>query len=154
MMKRLLISTCLLGLASCDRAGLDRQAMLAAQIEKQVKLPEGAAKLSDYGRNYAFKEAGIVTGIYLIPIGKEERNEGCEVMLANMASRPCSAQEMAGISDMQRAIDDGQAKAGESRWFASEKELPYINDGGCSQVSLEYDVQQKRVVTIGCNGEA
>ncbi len=81
--------------------------MLAAQIEKQVKLPEGAARLSDYGRNYAFKGAGIVTGIYLIPIGTEERDEGCEVMLANMASRPCSAQEMASISDMQRAIDDG-----------------------------------------------
>lgn len=36
--------------------------------------------------------------------------------------------------------------------IVDDDELPRILDGGCSVVTLEYDVEQKKVVHLFCNG--
>ncbi|WP_177204002.1 hypothetical protein [Sphingobium sp. AP50] len=40
------------------------------------------------------------------------------------------------------------------RWWVEVDEAPQIMDGGCSVISLTYDVLSDRVVSIFCNGEA
>lgn len=39
------------------------------------------------------------------------------------------------------------------RWVM-ESELPLILDGGCSMITLSYDVAAQRIEHVTCNGEA
>lgn len=90
---------------------------LMDQIERQVRLPEGAGPLASYERSYAWQDRQDgyrkVLGVYLTPEG----------------------------------INRGR------RWVA-ENELPLILDGGCSMITLTYDVATQRIEHIACNGEA
>lgn len=80
--------------------------------------------------------------------------DGCEVISGNFSSRQCSESEVADITDMEEELIAREALAGESRWFKAVAELPQILDGGCSQVTFEYDVRLERIIKIECNGEA
>lgn len=43
---------------------------------------------------------------------------------------------------------------GQRRWLADHRNLPVINDGGCSVVSVRYDPVTRKADTPLCNGEA
>ncbi|MFD0847047.1 hypothetical protein [Sphingosinicella xenopeptidilytica] len=124
------------------------------EIERPVVLPKNAETLDKYGRNYAPDVGGKILATYIIPISPLGMDTGCDVMLENFASRPCAKEEIEEASRMEAKIVDAQTPAGKRRWFRNPRELPYINDGGCQQVSVEYDATTRRVLTVVCNGEA
>jgi hypothetical protein len=43
---------------------------------------------------------------------------------------------------------------GEVRLVRSKKDLPVVYDGGCSIISFRYDMTEKRVLNLSCNGVA
>ncbi|MBB3982129.1 hypothetical protein GGR44_001788 [Sphingobium fontiphilum] len=141
-------------LVSCADASISRREVIARQIEKVVVLPEGAGRLEEYGRNYAFASDKQVLAVYLMPLPSSADDDGCEIMLDNLSSRPCSESEISDISGIEGAASSALARAGEVRWFKAEGELPFILDGGCTQVTLRYDLVAQRVTTIYCNGDA
>jgi plasmid stabilization system protein ParE len=46
------------------------------------------------------------------------------------------------------------AVAGERRWHDWEGELPFIMDGGCSIVHIDYEIATQHILSVSCNGEA
>ena len=138
--------------AAADRPS-ERQA-LTDEIERAITLPDGAQPLNAYGRNYAFDGQGKVVATYLIPLLNTSLDEGCEVMLDNFESRPCTQNEIRELADAGASMAASQTPAGEVRWHDSPKSLHFINDGGCPQINVEYDVTARRVLAVECNGEA
>jgi hypothetical protein len=136
--------------AACSQAPESRETAIMNEIEQAVVLPRDAKPLEKYGRNYAPAGGGKVLATYLIPFPPLERSKGCEVM-ENWASRPCTEKEIEA-SDARTV--EAQTPAGKRRWFNDPRSLPFINDGGCTQVSVEYNVTTHRILTVGCNGEA
>ena len=122
------------------------------EIERLVVLPKGADSMSAYGRNYAFSDRGKVVAIYLKPFPLPKIDEGCEEMLENFSSRPCTKEEVAeGMASDARAAA-AQTPAGERRWFGKASELPFVSDGGCMEVRVEFDTAAHRVLSVACNG--
>lgn len=136
-----------LTLTACA-AKADAPVDLLDEIEAMVKLPSGALELDEYGRAYAFSD-GKVVAHYLVPMSFEpEPNDGCAEALADGTTRPCEDGWEAEFD----AIYDNQIAAGERRWFDDARDLPFMNDGGCSMVSFEYFPEEKRFARIECNG--
>ena len=44
------------------------------------------------------------------------------------------------------------AKANESRWFENDSQLPRIDDGGCSVVTVIFDLASQKIERADCNG--
>lgn len=130
-----------------------RREQIMDSIEKQVALPKGALPLSEYGRNYTYLKGGKVIGVYLIPPKPSDPDEGCSAIGDDDELKPCSAEELKEIADMERQLIESQARANERRWFVSvHQDLPGINDGGCSQVTIIYDEASGKILTAECNG--
>ena len=121
-----------------------------------VVLPEKAGSLEDYSRAYATGPDGKVITIYVTPHAANPADEdgGCEVMLENLESRPCTKAEEAELASHDEALAATLGKAGQSRWFDDYLELPRILDGGCNAVTIIYDPHTKKVESAECNGEA
>jgi hypothetical protein len=124
------------------------------EIERAVILPKGAQSLAAYGRNYAFSGPNKVVATYLIPSPPLDMREGCEVALKDFKSRPCTKKELEKLARTDALSVAAQTPAGKKRWYNDYRSLPYIDDGGCSQVSVEYEVAAHHVVTVFCNGRA
>ena len=118
------------------------------EIERQVVLPKDAQPLASYGRNYAYFDNSNVVATYLIPLAPPTVGDGCEVMLENASSRPCTEEEVAEGTTAK----DTETVAGKRRWFGSSNNLPFISDGGCAQVNITYDATAHRMLSITCNG--
>ena len=43
---------------------------------------------------------------------------------------------------------------GQNRWVSETDDLPVINDGGCSVITVSYDPGARKVESVTCNGEA
>lgn len=91
------------------------QAALMDRIEREVRLPEGAGPLADYGRYYAW----------------QDREDGIRKVIAIYVREPDPA-----------------------RHWVAETQLPLVLDGGCSIVSLSFDIAAGRIEAVTCNGEA
>ena len=131
-----------------------RQQQLMDEVERSVVLPKGAQPLNAYGRNYAFSGKGKVVATYLIPFPPFDMSDGCDVMLKNFDSRPCTKKEIAeSVRSNARGVA-AQTPAGSRRWYRSPNSLPFINDGGCLQISVEYDIAAHHIVRVSCNGYA
>jgi len=124
------------------------------EIERAVVLSTGAKPLDAYGRNYAWDGQGKVVATYLEPLSPPDRSIGCDVMLENFASRPCTEKETAESTASEARSIATETRAGQRRWFSDPRKLPSISDGGCMQVNEEYDTATHRVLTVACNGEA
>jgi hypothetical protein len=129
------------------------------EIERAVVLRWGAQPMKRYGRNYASSGPDRVVATYLMPLRPLDLHEGCEVVLQDLTSRPCTKSEIvasarwnadAAKSNARRIAT--QTPAGERRWYNSARSLPFINEGGCMQVWVEYDTKNHRVVALSCNG--
>jgi hypothetical protein len=46
-----------------------------------------------------------------------------------------------------------EGKAGEVTWTTPDK-LPAVEDGGCSVVTVKYDLRHDRLTGVECNGDA
>jgi len=79
---------------------------------------------------------------------------GCEVMLEDFASRPCTEAEKAEIAEREDAAADLYGQANQSRWFDNYGDLPMIVDGGCDLIVIIFDPQSQQVESTQCNGEA
>ncbi|MBV9929761.1 MAG: hypothetical protein JO013_02305 [Alphaproteobacteria bacterium] len=144
----------LLLLSPAPPAGGGGRDALMDEIERKVVLPDGARPLRDYGRNYALAGRGIVRGTYLLPLPPRDPASGCAVMLPDLTSRPCTRKEVRQSVAAEAALTAAQTRAGTRRWFDDPRRLPRIFDGGCAQVTVEYDVAAHHVLAVACNGDA
>lgn len=143
----------LLLLASAAPAATSRShEALMDKIERAVVLPKGAKPLNAYGRNYAFSGRDKVVATYLLPSAPLDMSEGCDVMLEDGKSRPCTKKEIAKAAKSDASNVAAQTPAGKRRWYDSVRSLPEISDGGCMQVRVEYDIATRHVSTATCNG--
>ena len=148
-----------LALAACAptdaRAPLqDAQEALMDAIEASVQLPKEAYPLGEYRRHYAYGDNGQVFAIYLIPMPPPKVDDGCEVMTADFGTRPCTKAEIEEARATNAKMAADRAPAGQRRWMKDTGSLPTIFDGGCAQVTIEYDIASARVLSARCNGHA
>lgn len=124
-------------------------------IESAVELPAGAQALEDYSRNYAMRADGKVIAIYVTPLPTEARGSdyGCEVMLEDFGSRPCTEAEEAEIASNDEAMAVEFGQAGQSCWFDDYRDLPVIDDGGCSLIEIIFNPPSQLIESTRCNGE-
>lgn len=113
-------------------------------IEQGIKLPIGAEQLPRYARAYKFTSPDRVSAFYFIP---DDSFDG----------EFCTVARSGGRTNGQIALlcppPDGM-EPGERRWFRDDVDLPDVLDGGCSYITVEYDVQRKAITSASCNGEA
>lgn len=118
------------------------------EIGRSVVLPAGAQPLSSYGQNYAFVGATEVRAVFLIPHPILTEDSGC----VHGDLKPCSKAEITKMVDDNAKQRAAYASAGERRWFASERDLPSIYDGGCFQITVRYNLPTRQVLGAYCNG--
>jgi hypothetical protein len=135
------------------------QEALMDEIERAIVLPRGAQPMNRYGRNYASSGPDRVVATYLMPPPPLHLQGGCEVVLKDLTSRPCTKSEIVASAKWNAdAVKSNalriaaQSPAGERRWYNNARSLPFINEGGCMQVWVEYDTKNHRVVALSCNG--
>lgn len=138
-------------LAAAGHPQDDGERALMREIEAAIILPRGANPLASYGRNYAREGTRIVAVFATPPVFS---GGGCFMVSADLKSRPCTDEEIAGNRKAEREYAASQAAAGESRWFEDRRSLPLVFDGGCSFIDVEYDPAGKRFVSVACHGVA
>lgn len=143
-MRTLLLPLALFGCA--DRPAPEA---LMQEIERALILPQGAAPLARYGRNYAYANDGHVLGVYVFPPTPTLTAANCAVLL-DFGSRRCTATEYEAARERERRTIAEQAKAGERRWLDDRKLLPVVAEGGCAVIEIEYDVAAKRFIRLAC----
>jgi hypothetical protein len=73
-------------------------------------------------------------------------------MLENFSLRPCTKEEMADHVASNARAAAAETPAGKRRWFRTPNDLPYISDGGCQQVNVQFDTASHRILAVACNG--
>ena len=122
------------------------------EIERTITLPKHAHAPNDYGRAYAFAKPGKVLAVYLIPSAPRDPSEGCSVADKYSDFRPCTKREVERAHGFNAAIRASQVQAGKRVWLNDSRRLPSIFDGGCTQITVEYDAVAKRFLHVVCNG--
>lgn len=122
------------------------------EIERTIRLPEGANPLSSYGRNYAYSGESTVIATYLKPLAPIDSSERCEMMLKNGDSRPCTKAEIKESVKSRTRDSYQETPAGQRRWYNDARDLPEISDGKCDQINVEYEIATHHFVRISCNG--
>ena len=117
---------------SASQEQASEQEFIMRAIEAAVQLPAVAKALEEYSRNYASRPDGKVIGVYVLPMPTEAQvgDRGCEVMLENFDSRPCTDAEKAKGATREKASADLFGQSNQTRWFDDDRELPMILDGG------------------------
>jgi hypothetical protein len=128
------------------RAEQRRQARLMDEIEAKLRLPPGAQPLGHYARFYAFDAPGKVIAVYVVPEPRDPPGEKCEEVTVDGKSRPVACPP-------PHAWPPGVA-AGRRRWVRNRREMPWIMDGGCLQISVTYDLKSGKIERATCNGYA
>lgn len=155
-MKALFYSVALISGAACSQPQASEHELVMRTIETAMELPAGARAIGEYSRNYALRPDGKVMAVYVIPKPLKARDSdyGCEVMLEDFGSRPCTDAEEAEIADQENATADLFGQANQSRWFDNYGDLPMILDGGCDLIEIIFDPQSQQIESTQCNGEA
>lgn len=131
---------------------VDPKEQISREIEHRVVLPNGAEPITEYGRNYAFVDDRRVQAVYLIPPKFRDYRAGCAIMTEEGPPRPCTELEILEMSKMDQDYLKSMAAADQSKWFGNIDELPFISDGGCEQITIEYDLLLRRFLLVACNG--
>ncbi|GGA08977.1 hypothetical protein GCM10010923_19080 [Blastomonas marina] len=155
-MKAVFYAIALVTGAACSQEQASEQELIMRAIESAVQLPAAAEPLEEYSRNYALRPDGKVIGVYVLPSPAEARvgDVGCEVMLENFESRPCTDAEEEEIAGREKATADLFGQANQSRWFDNHRDLPMMDDGGCNLIVIIFDPQSQLIQSTKCNGEA
>ncbi|MBB5716438.1 hypothetical protein [Sphingomonas aerophila] len=142
-MKLYLILAAFLATTACDPPEARRQAELMNTIERKITLPPGAGAVERFARAYKFASPDRVEALYFIPEEEPDRMF-------------CEGTKRYGHKNGQIALacppPDGM-KAGERRWFADDVILPFVSDGACAYIDVEYQVGSKTVPKASCHGE-
>jgi hypothetical protein len=120
-------------------------------IEKQVRLPEGAAPLQDYARHYASQTDGKVVGVYVLRAPAPARGPDWSCAKVVLDGGKVITKPVACPSDPDTSE---QVAAGQRRWFDDFRKLPLIHDGGCMVVNIVFNPTTRRVEHAFCNGVA
>lgn len=154
-MRALFYSVALISGAACSQQQAAEHELVMRSIETGVELPAGARALREYSRNYALRPDGKVMAVYVIPkpVKARESDYGCEVMLEDFESRPCTNAEDAEIAGQEDATADLFGQVNQSRWFDNYDDLPMILDGGCDLIEIIFDPQSQQIESTQCNGE-
>lgn len=136
-------------LTSCASAKAPTD-VLMDDIEAKVQLPQAQYRLADYSRTYAYSGDQMVIGHYLVPSDPIPADAGCSEMTVDGKLVPCSSETREHIAERRTR----ELKAGERRWIDDVKGLPFIMDGGCLMITVEYDLRKSEVTSVDCNGEA
>ena len=131
----------------------EREALMD-EIESKVRLPAAAHRLDEYGRYYAFEGKRRVAAVYLLPpepLTPDPRpaDWGCEEVVSvegGITTREIPCPPDPDISHYLRA--------GQRRWVANRKALPFVADGGCMIVHLSFNLDTREVEDAFCNGSA
>lgn len=137
--------------ATAALARPSREALMD-EIERQVRLPFGAAPLEEYGRYYFFEGKGRVKAIYRHwsePAAPPPPRPGsrCEAIV--------EGKRVMFEGDCPPRPDDGRfLRGGQRRWVADRRAVPTVFDGGCATVHVTFDLKTRRIERIGCSGIA
>lgn len=140
--------------ASAESVTSPAQDVLMNEIERSVRLPEGAQPLENYGRNYALDGMGWVTATYLIPSPPGNFRSGCIVSSRNNPSRPCTETEIQESERSDARRRQAQTPAGTRRWYGGVQHLPFKFEGGCTQVNIRYNIARRQFSEVSCNSLA
>lgn len=135
MIRSLALATLMLGLAA--QAGAQTVTRLAdaatvKKLETQVKMPAGAARLETYVRYYGVGKVQLYK-----PDGALETREvlvGTYLASTLAQNRQYAANGVTGVIGA-RAVPVG-------------KSLPTIDDGGCSVVTVYYDLDKQELIPL------
>ncbi|MDJ0978953.1 MAG: hypothetical protein QNI87_10490 [Erythrobacter sp.] len=155
-MRVLFYSVALISGAACSQQQAPEHELVMRAIETAVELPNGARAFGEYSRNYALRPDGKVVAVYVMPWPMKARDSdyGCEVILKDLGSRPCTDAEKAEFAVQENANADLFGRANQSRWFDNYRDLPMILDGGCDLVTIIFDPKSQQIESMQCNGEA
>ena len=129
-----------------------RQHELMNDIERAIRLPEGAKPLSKYDRNYAFAGPDKVVAKYLMLSEATRYNKECDAISKKSSSERCTTENANRFVKFDGSKVGSHTPAGKRRWFENAQSLPFIYDGGCMQVNVEYDIPTQRITEASCNG--
>ncbi|WP_426259814.1 hypothetical protein [Sphingomonas sp. DC1100-1] len=129
------------------------QAVMDA-IERSIVLPQKAWPFAAYGRNYAWSDTTHVVATYILPSLPSDPREGCDLLTDDFKTRPCTPEKNAEMDRQETQFLTAETPAGNRRWFAQPIDLPSIDDGGCIQVTVQYDVVSRSITRAQCNGYA
>jgi hypothetical protein len=141
------VSLLLAGCADGTAAPRDDREQLMDRIEASAALPDRASPLSAYGRYYASLPEGRVMAVYLIPPKRPDPAASCWT-----GGRPCTEKHRKDVHRRLMDVYDRHAKPGERRWVDDVDALPQLMDGGCQQVTIQYDIAMDEIIRISCNG--
>ena len=132
----------------CSQTMISGTATTMGEIERKVRLPKQARPLAAYARYYAPRSDGKVVGIYVLTVADLSRasDEGCAEMDSNFELKdvPCPPEPSKTPS----------IAAGQRRWMSDVRDLPAIDDGGCSVITVIFDQRTRKVEEAACNGVA
>lgn len=116
-MKAFIYAIALTAGAGCSQAEASEHELIIRAIESAVQLPAGTKPLQEYSRNYASLPDGKVIGIYVLPktIEPQRDDVGCEVVLKNFGSRPCTEAELAEGVAREKASAELFGQANQTR---------------------------------------
>jgi len=138
----------------------DRQEIMRA-IETRVQLPARSSPIQEYSRNYVLLSAQKILAVFVLPHESIQvegvEDFGCERLSeidenGEIESSPCTASEIDEIREMEEGLSETFGKANESRWFKSSDDLPHMEDGGCSQINIIFDLRLDTFEQVECNG--
>ncbi len=125
---------------------VDRQGIEAA-VALAVIARAGALALSQYGQNYAMAENGQVVAVFLVPPKEFTAKTYC----MDGSGKACGKSVRSKVAEDIKIARSKIATEGRKRWFASPTDLPNVADGGCSRISIVYDIRLGRVLSTACN---
>jgi len=139
---------------ACQAQGDGHQALMD-EIERDVQMPKYARPLNAYGRSYALVGPDKVRAVYLLPLPPfPYRANQCSTITPDGKLRRCTEAEIEQGRHQDEQIANSRPAAGRQRWFDNPENLPEINDGGCMQITVEYEIVTKRFLRVECNGNA
>lgn len=120
------------------------------EIERTIRLPRDADRLQSYARHYAFRSPQTVEAVYVIPyVPTDWRQDVAAIIKAGYPpSTPAEIKDMKAMNALSR---EQWGDAGKRYWHRSRNVFPMIDDGGCAQISIVYDINAKRILSLDCN---
>jgi len=128
-------------LTACSQMPDERQE-IEDRIESEVTLPGEALALARYERYYAIRADGSVIGSYIVHDKDYHALVAVACKQVSGAPFPCP-------------IDGGGVRLvapGERLWLDDAGDLPFMNGGGCAQVTIEFLPKSGKFTRVECNG--